>query len=412
MIERLAKQLWENISSLLLAFALAFAVWISAVVAADPNEVRVFPRTLEVEVRGLDPALVLVADLPDQVNLNLSAPISLWDRLISEAGAVQMYIDLTGLESGAHSLPIEMETSLSPVRLEEIDPSDIELQLELRAVSEIDIVLLVEGEPALGFQVDSVDLNPGTVTLSGPQSLVDQVDKVQVSVDISGARESITSDIALQAIDAQGNLISGLTIDPQQASVTGSVSQAGGYRDVAVKVETFGLPASGFRVVSINVDPPIVTLFSNDVQLMAELPGFVSTEPLDLTNIEENIATGLSLDLPDGVTVEGGLQSVQVEIGVAAIESSIPLGVIVEIVGLPSAATAEISPEIVSVILSGPLSVLQALLEGDVRLIIDVSGLEPGAHLLEPIAEILPNDVHVLSVTPSTVEVIILSGEN
>ena len=412
MIQRLSKQLWANVSSLLLAFALAFAVWISAVVAGDPNEVRTYPRGLELEIRGQDPSMVLIGDLPAQVNLNLSAPISLWDRLISEVGAVDVYIDLKGLESGDHEVSVNVETLLSPVRVLEIDPAEVSFRLEPRAAEEHDVLVSVVGEPALGFQVDSIEVNPDGVSVSGPLSLVGEVENVQAVVDIASARESITSDISLQALDSEGNVISGVNIDPQSASITTSISQAGGYRDVAVKVETTGLPASGFRVISITVNPPIVTLFSSDVDLVAGLPGFVSTEPLDLSNIAEDLATRLALALPDGVSVEGELQNVGVEIGVAAIESSIPLGVLVEVIGLPNGATAEISPEIASVILSGPLSVLGSLLEGDVRLLIDVSELEPGAHVLEPLAEIIPDGVNVLSITPSTVEVIILSGDN
>ena len=412
MLQRLSSRLWENVSSFLLAFLLAFAVWISAVVAGDPNEVRNFPRALTLELRGQDPSMVLIGDLPSQVSLSLSAPISLWDRLISEIGAVQVYADLSGLGSGEHNLSLQLETSLRPVRLVEIDPQEIVLQLEARVTQEFPVTVVVLGEPALGFQVDAMDISPDSVSVSGPESLIGEIEKIQAVVDISGARESVTAQIELQALDEGGNVISGLNVDPQSTSLTSNISQAGGYRDVAVKVETTGLPASGFRVISITVNPPIVTLFSNDAQLVAGLPGFVSTEPLDLTNIEENLETRLALDLPEGVTLESELQNVEIVIGVAAIESSIPLGVQVEVVGLPSGTIAEVSPEIASVILSGPLSLLGALQEGDVRLLIDVSDLEPGTHLLEPQAEILPDDVHVLSITPSSVEVVISSGDD
>lgn len=412
MLRRLSSRFWENVSSFLLAFALAFAVWISAVVAGDPNEVRNFPRALTLEVRGQDPSMVLIGDLPGQVSLSLSAPISLWDRLISEISAVQVYVDLSGLGSGEHNVALQLETSLLPVRLVEIDPQEIVLGLEARATQEFPVTVVVLGEPALGYQLDAMDVSPDSVSVSGPESLVGEIEKIQAVVDIDGARESVAAQIELQALDESGNVISGLNIDPQSSNLNGKISQAGGYRDVAVKVETTGLPASGFRVISITVNPPIVTLFSNDAQLVAGLPGFVSTEPLDLTDIEQNLETRLALDLPEGVTLQGELQNVEVVIGVAAIESSIPLGVQVEVIGLQNGMTVEVSPEIVSVILSGPLTLLGALQEGDVRLLIDVSDLEAGTHLLVPQAEILLDDVQVLSITPGSVEVVISSGDS
>jgi len=104
MLKSFLLTLWNSLGTLLLAFAIAFAVWVSAVVAADPNEERDFPSPLTLQVKGLDPDLVLIGTLPDQVLLRLSAPLSLWDRLTSRAGTVDVFVDLTGLGPGQHPL--------------------------------------------------------------------------------------------------------------------------------------------------------------------------------------------------------------------------------------------------------------------------------------------------------------------
>jgi hypothetical protein len=103
MLRRLGRRAWRNLGSLLLAFALAFAVWISAVVAEDPNEERIYPRALQVELRGQDAGMVVRGDLPGQVSLTLSAPSSLWDRLLSDSDPVQAFVDLDGLEPGEYA---------------------------------------------------------------------------------------------------------------------------------------------------------------------------------------------------------------------------------------------------------------------------------------------------------------------
>ena len=412
MPRRLWRFLWENLGSLFLAFALAFAVWISAVVAADPNEERSLPRALELEIRNLQEGLVLIANLPEAVNVTLSAPTSLWDRLSDESDAVTAYIDLAELASGEHQIPIEIETKLSPVRVVAIDPLEVPLVLEPRTAKEMAITLETQGEVALGFQVEQSALTPMAVDVSGPQSLVAQVESVIASLTLADARESFSSQVNLQAVDADGNVLSGLALNPEQVEAQISIAQAGGYREVAVAVETIGQPAQGFRVIDISVEPPIVTLFSDDIQLIEGLPGFVSTQPLDLSNAEANITSRLALNLPDGVTVEGEQQNVEVVIGISPIESSIPLTIPVEVIGLAAGDSFEISPESANLILSGPLAVLESLAPGDVRLIVDVSDLGAGAHLLGPRAEILPQDVEVLSVTPSSVEVVIITSES
>jgi YbbR domain-containing protein len=129
--------------------------------------------------------------------------------------------------------------------------------------------------------------------------------------------------------------------------------------------------------------------------------------PLDLTGTDEDLITQLALALPQGVIVIGEKQNVDVTIGIAPIETSILLNVPVETIGLATDYTAELSPQSVSVILSGPLSILQSLSAGDVRFFVDLSGLLAGTHLLEPQVEILPEDVQLLATTPSSIEVTI-----
>ncbi|HKY79501.1 MAG TPA: CdaR family protein [Anaerolineales bacterium] len=407
MLKSFLLTLWNSLGTLLLAFAIAFAVWVSAVVAADPNEERDFPSPLTLQVKGLDPDLVLIGTLPDQVLLRLSAPLSLWDRLTSRAGTVDVFIDLTGLGPGEHSVPVQIESELRPFRVVQVIPSEVDLALETLAVAEIEITPQVEGMPALGFELDKVSLNPGVCTVSGPETLMAQVAQVVARLDVSDARETVSTTATLQAVDQAGNVLSGLRIEPAQAEIEQTIVQAGGYRDVAVKVETVGQPSPGFRVTSISVNPPIVTLFSTDTLIVANLPGYVSTLPLDLSGAEEDLVTRLSLSLPQGVIVVGEQQSVEVVIGIAPIETSILFNVEVEMIGLESGLEAELSPQNVSVILSGPLSTLQSLVGDDIHLFVDLVGLQPGTYLIEPGAEIVPEDVRLLSVIPSAIEVII-----
>lgn len=407
MLNRLLRSTWNNIGTLLLALALAFAVWISAVVAEDPNEERSFPGPLELEIRNQDAAMLLLGELPAQVSLRLSAPTSLWDRLASETRAVEAYLDLEGLAAGQHTLPVQVESNLRPVRVVQIVPAEVTIELEPSASREVAITVEFLGEPALGFDLDQPLLELETASVSGAQSLVADVAQLRALLDVSEASESISQEVALQALDAEGNVLSGLTIEPAIISITQPLVQVGGYRVVSVVVEPVGLQANGFRVTNITVTPPVVTLFSSDPQLVSDLPGFVSTLPLDITEADADVAARLALDLPEGVQVVGEEQNVQVNIGIAPIETSIVLDIDVEVVGLGSALVAEISPETVGIILSGPLAVLENLQPGDVRLLVDLTELEAGSHLLEPAAEILPEDVQVLSITPSSIEVVI-----
>jgi YbbR domain-containing protein len=104
-----------------------------------------------------------------------------------------------------------------------------------------------------------------------------------------------------------------------------------------------------------------------------------------------------------------GEQTAQVQVGISPIEGSLSLNnMLVEIIGLADGLDAHISPATVDVILTGPLPLLDKLTAGDVKIVVDLTGLTDGIHQLPPQAQIIIADVKVQSVNPATIEVIII----
>jgi YbbR domain-containing protein len=250
-------------------------------------------------------------------------------------------------------------------------------------------------------------IEPAEVIVAGAQSQVEKVARTHISVDLDGVRENVDQTLTVEVLDANGEPVEGVTVSPEAIHVSLPVSQQGGYRDVAVKVIMAGRVASGYRLTDISVFPPVVTIYAADPELVNNLPGVVETAPLDLQNAKEDINTRLALNLPEGVTIVGD-QTVLIQTGVSAIESSITLdGEKVEIIGLENGLTAIVSPLTVDVIVSGPLPILDTITHQDVRITVDLTNLEIGTHQVIPRIEVLISDVIVESILPNTIEVVI-----
>jgi len=230
---------------------------------------------------------------------------------------------------------------------------------------------------------------------------------VRVGIDITGIREGVDQSVPIQALDQNNTPITSLTIQPDSAHVTLPVTRQGGYRDLAVKVVVHGQVASGYRLDSISVSPPVVTLYSSNPDLVNALPGVVETQPLDLQAAKDNLTLRVPLNLPGGVSAVGE-QTVVIQAGISPIQSSLTLsGQRVEITGLADGMTAQVSPETLDVILSGPLPILNTLSRQDVHVTVDVTGLTAGSYQLSPVVQILASGVTVESLLPGTVEVIL-----
>lgn len=397
----------NNYRTFLWAFALASAVWISAVTGADPDETRSLPSPVAVQVIGQSSNLVLNSSIPKEVEITLRAPRSVWGLIEADPQLVRVILDLSGLSSGEHTQDLQIQVNARPVQIVSVAPRTITFMLEPLTTDTFDVDLSISGEAAIGYQVGEAEMDASQVVVAGAQSQVEKVMRVRLPVNLDGIRENFDQTVKVEVLDENGQKVDGLTVSPESIRVILPVSQQGGYRDVAIKVTTIGRVASGYRLTDISVFPPVVTVFSLDPQLVGNLPGVLETQPLDLQNAQDDINTRLTLNLPAGVSVIGE-QTVLVQAGVSPIESSVTLaGERIEIIGLENGLTAQVSPTSVDIILSGPLSLLDTLTRQSVRATVDLTGLSAGTYQVTPKVEILITNIVVESILPNAVEVVI-----
>ncbi|MDX1437973.1 MAG: CdaR family protein [Anaerolineales bacterium] len=408
MISSAFRWLGRNLGTLLLAFALATVVWVSSVVAADPNIDCPSPTRIPIEIIGQDPSMQLMEALPENVSIQFFAPRSVCE-LLDSTTVSDAVVDLTGLGGGEHLVSVQppvVAPDVTPVRIVDYSPKEVTVSLERLVTESFSIDLMVTGEPALGFQAGRPALEPEEIMISGPESAVSLVDRVTASTDISGAREDISRNLSVRVLNESGASATGVEIVPTTVKVDIPIEQLGRYRDVAVQVKTEGQWARGYRLTNITVSPPTVTVFSVDPQLVSSLPGFVETFPIDLTDASDDVEASVELVLPEGVSLVGR-ETVFVQVGIAAIEGNLVINLPVEIIGLNPELEASVSPENVDVILFGPLPVLETLTPENIRVVVDVTGLDEGTWQLIPLVDILPDEVQEDGINPGIVEVIL-----
>lgn len=405
MIVNIFRWFLKNLRTLLLSAGLALVVWVSAVTAADPFEVRVF-RGLPLETVGKAPDMLIMSNIPQNVTVTLYAPRSFLDRYTNQTSLLRATLDLSGLAQGTHRLEIQFYPALSSTRLERMEPDGLDVTLDRLVNEERPVRLDIVGRPARGYQAEFPRVDSGIATISGAESLVSQVNELVASLDITNADDDITAEVNLLPLDSNGVLVNGVKITPETVTVTQPITLLGGYRNVVVRVVTEGQIASGYRLTNMSVSPPSVTVFSSNPQLVNDLPGFVETEPLDLTDLADDLDVRLALNLPPNVSVVGE-QNVLVQVSVAAIESSLSISVPVEIIGLGPGLEARVAPDTVNVILSGPVLMLETLSPTAVRVLVDLSDLDVGIYQIVPSVSILPERILLESVLPETLEVTI-----
>jgi YbbR domain-containing protein len=400
--------LGKNISSLLLSFLLAVLVWVSAVLANDPNQEHLLPQPVVIDFYGKDPGLKIMGEYPTSVELTLMAPQSVWNKLEENPNLITARVDLSAIQAGEYVLPVDVTIQEGLVRLVKQDPEQVQLTLEPLVTKPYSITLTINGTPALGYKLGEATVSPNQTNVMGPASLVSKVKDIRTQVDISGISENLSRSLTVIPVDESGKQVNGVTLSPNIILFSQPVELLGGYRNVVVKVVTTGNVASGYRLTNYFPSPSSVILFSSDPQLVNSLPGYIETKPLDLTDADDDFEVLVELNLPDGITAVADFR-VLVQVSVAAIETSMSISLPVEITGLQPGYEASLSPPSVDLILNGPVPVLNDLKPSDIRVKVDLSGFSEGIFQIIPVVDFLPPKVQKVSVLPTTVEVTILA---
>ena len=393
---------------ILISILVALTVWILAVTSSDPSVTGEYPNAVPIEIIGQSTNLVVTNDLPEKVTISLRAPTSIWNTLNEGKGNVRAFIDLSGVTAGEVSIPVQVQVGIKPVEIVTYSPQMVDLVLEPLTSKQFDIVVVTRGALPVGYQSDEPVLSETVAVVSGAESLVAQVTEVRAVVDLSQIRSDINETITLQPVDINGLVVRDVTVTPDKITLLQTVTQRGGYRNVVVIVVTEGQVRQGYRLSSITVNPPTVTVYSTDTAAVDALPGSIQTRVISLVDRQDDFTEIVELNLPSSMQVIGS-SLVEVRVDIEPVVSSIALSDIpLAEIGLASNLKASFLPEKANVIITGPLPILDTIFVSDVRVLIDLTGYLPGTYsIANPKLSLNIPGLMIESISPTTFEVTI-----
>jgi YbbR domain-containing protein len=214
--------------------------------------------------------------------------------------------------------------------------------------------------------------------------------------------------VEVAGLDAAGVPLQDLRVEPAQVDVAVRVMRRG--VEVAVVPDVIGVDAvaDGYYFTGISVSPPFVQLDgpSDQVQAIRE-DGAIRTAPVDVSGLSGEVERRVRLQLPGEVTALNAEAGVTVTVSLEPLPGTVTREVTLTSTGLGSGlAVDSITPEILSVLVSGPQPLLEELEDGQIVAELDLSGLAAGAHRITPRIR-LPANIQERSVTPNEVEVIL-----
>jgi YbbR domain-containing protein len=397
----MARWFANNVGLMVLAVILAFFIWALASLQQDP----ILENTISapvVVVGHLSPDETLSAStLPPTVTVRIRAPQSVFEGM--GVNGVQVPINLTGLGVGEHIVQLSPSINGSPTMLLSSRPNTATVTIEQVAEASFPVRVSLVGTPAIGYRALTPVVEPKQVQVSATQQVISKVVSIDAIVTVDNVRSSIDQSVRLVARDGDGNILSGVTIAPDTASVQVPMEQLSNYRDLAVRVRLSGEPAQGYAITNIAYQPQVVTVFGPS-DAIQQLPGFIETLEVPVEEATGDIERRVGLNVPPNVSLVSENQTVLVQVRVEPQQGALTVSRRPTIIGVTPPSTATLSPPTIDIVLSGPLPQLNALTEDDVRVEVDAANLGVGLHQVPPNV-IRPEGIVVESILPSTVQV-------
>lgn len=397
----------------LLSLLLAVCLW-AGLITQDPNLTRErrftdVPITLTNQETLRRNGLIVLSGLEED-NLRLEYFRAEVPQRYYDSVTVTNFnprIDLSRItETGEQEVKISFTTSATYGNVEASNPSTLPIVVDEYVTNyRVPVTLNITGDYPAGFYASSPLVDPGTMAVSGPRSLVDQVAGVRANLDLNllSARAGTTRlALPLYFVDAAGNVIESNLLEAASASTvlrTVTVEQKL-YQSKRVKVADAALiqgePAEGYRITGITATPATV-LAAGDEEALENILQLFAEAPVNVEGASETFTTEVRLRKPaDLVHLSSTSITVCVKIEPIIISRSFE-NVRVQVDQLPANLRAILSQKNLDVTVTGPMLEVKALRASQVRAFVDASGLEAGEHSMMVQTDVESDNAHLFT---------------
>jgi YbbR domain-containing protein len=367
------------------------------------QNVRVWTGTLPVEEIRQPAGSTLIADLDPVTEVRYRAPL---DVGVVSPNSFRATVDLSGVVATAGGPPSLVPVTLialdNRIQIVDFQPQQVEVRLDPITTRTMPVTVDVGTVPD-GLNLGPAQTDPSSVMIRGPSSRMDQVTDVIASIPIDASALNVDREVDLVAVDANGNQVPNIRIDPERARVRIAVARVLANRTLPVVPQLLGEPAPGYRITALTISPLIVTL-SGEEATITQLET-ATTEPIDITGRTDDLEATVRIAVPVGASVIG-TDTVRVMVTIDEEVGTRTYSVGVVLAGqIPGFAYAP-RTEQVSVILGGPLAALDAVDPLQLVATADVSGFTAGEPLIVLTVE-PPPGLEVVAVSPESVAVFV-----
>lgn len=287
----------NNTKIKLISLMSAILLWLYVMAVVDPEETKLIeglPITINnmSELKAND--LVIYPDTELTTDIYVTGKLSNLQKIKPEdihiygqisnpiEGKNELFLRASISERVAH----EFKTKVIIVSLEKVIEEKRSIDIELQGTSKDKIV-------------DVMDLGIDSVKVSGPRSLVQQVQKVVGIIDVKNQNNDFLQEIKLVPVDENGQEILGVDLDNEYITVDIKILKQKSV-PIEIKLKEGSESIENLKDYKLSQSNVTIKGKSNVIDKIDK----IYTNEIDLKALIESGTNEISLDIPEGVTVD------------------------------------------------------------------------------------------------------------
>ena len=378
------ERLINNLSLKILSIFLAFFVWITVINVSNPEVSRSKEVPLEIENEQVLTQAKKTYELTGKTTITVTYDVRARDEYKIRSTDFRAYIDMAELYDVTSSVPIRVEVLNNKELISNASAKSGTMKVDIEDLQRKRFDLRIEDnvEPADGYAVNSITIEPDYIYVTGPTSKVGQISYVGVNLELNGIEGDAVGAVTPVLYDANDNKLSlgeRVTLNTTEINYTVRVNRV---KTLSVDFDVAGSVAGGYRYAGLECDIKSVSV-QGLKSTLAELNTIVI--PSSVLNIngasaDRRVTVDLQEYLPEGVQIVGSSGIAEVLLKVERLESR-------KFRLSPDAVTFlnevdnyqyVISPDVIELVVQGLSEDLDSLLLEDFGATVDVVGYEPG----------------------------------
>ena len=378
------KILNSKIFYMVVSLLLAFVLWLYVGREANPEVTSTLSRVQVVfsGLESLDQRGLMISEGAEQtVSLRIRATRDVWNRL--NQGETTVTIDVSGIaEPGEQSVSVTSRninfprsiTAMDSIDVQYTSPGAVEFTVSRWATRQVPVQGSFSGSVAEGYQRESFTFAPETVTVSGREELVNQVDHALVTVTQEDMDATYSENCAYTLIGADGETIPAgqLETDPATVLVTLPVVQL---KEVELTVDLIPGGGASAENVTVEIEPSAITV-SGDGADLAGLTS-ISLGEIDLSKVfGSRQVFQMPIDLDPSLTNVSGITEASVTVTVNDLTTRILQVSNISFINQPEGYRAEAVTQSCSVQIRGSQEAVEAVTASQLRVVADLSEME------------------------------------